>query len=179
MNIWLTSDSHFYHKNIINFARATRRGADVQSMNELLIKQWNSQVQPNDHVYHLGDFSFGSADKTLEILSRLNGRIHLIKGNHDHWLNKQTTALLESVQDYKTIRIGEHRAVLFHYPIIDYDRMHYGSLHFYGHVHGGYDHPGRAFDVGIDNRPDNKMALWHIDELLPIVLDKPIIPHHS
>ena len=52
-------------------------------MNEELISQWNTIVGDNDEVYHLGDFSLGSPKVTEEVLDRLKGRIHLIKGNHE------------------------------------------------------------------------------------------------
>lgn len=53
-------------------------------MNEELIKKWNSVVRPDDIVYHLGDFSMTSdKEKVAELVTRLNGRIVLIMGNHD------------------------------------------------------------------------------------------------
>ena len=78
---WITSDTHFYHKNIIRYAN--RPFKDVKEMNNEIIRRWNSVVGKNDIVYHLGDFSFGNRRQKIEILSKLNGRIILLKGNHD------------------------------------------------------------------------------------------------
>lgn len=178
MNIWFTSDTHFGHKNILKFARNTRRGATVEEMNELLIDQWNSQVQPHDTVYHLGDLSFLPTNKTIEILARLNGHIHLTKGNHDWWLNKESAQYLSSVDNYRSFHRDGKRAVLMHYPIFEWDRMHHGSYHFHGHTHGHTGLPGRIFDVGIDARTDNSMALYHWDELVTIMESLPINKHH-
>lgn len=54
-----------------------------EEMNEALISIWNSTIQPKDTIFHLGDFSFGNVEETMAILQRLNGKIHLIQGNHD------------------------------------------------------------------------------------------------
>ena len=79
---WFISDTHFQHKNIIQFCRP--EFTDVDEMNEYMIQQWNSVVKPNDRVIHCGDITFGSKDNFAEnIFSRLNGTIELILGNHD------------------------------------------------------------------------------------------------
>ena len=75
--IFFTSDTHFYHSNIIKFCN--RPFNDKHDMNEELISQWNSIVSDTDEVYHLGDFSLGTSKLTEEILNTLKGRIHLIK----------------------------------------------------------------------------------------------------
>ena len=80
-NIFFTADHHFGHENIIKFSE--RPFESLDHMNEELIKRWNKKIQPGDTVYHLGDMSLGKPDFTKEILDRLNGNIHLIKGNHE------------------------------------------------------------------------------------------------
>ena len=63
-DIWVISDTHFDHANILNFTDAvgkpTRNFADVEAMNEHMIERWNSVVKPGDKVYHLGDVLFGT-----------------------------------------------------------------------------------------------------------------------
>lgn len=82
MTVWYTSDTHFYHENIIKYCG--RPFKDVNQMNEIIIRNWNERIQPNDLVYHLGDFGlFSKGREPQDILNRLNGNIHLIKGNHD------------------------------------------------------------------------------------------------
>ena len=80
-NIFFTADHHFGHANIIKFTE--RPFTSLEEMNEELIKRWNEKVSTKDEVYHLGDLSLGNADFTKEVLDRLNGKIYLIKGNHD------------------------------------------------------------------------------------------------
>jgi len=63
-DIWVISDTHFDHANILNFTdkvgKPTRNFADVDEMNETMIANWNSVVKPGDKVYHLGDVLFGT-----------------------------------------------------------------------------------------------------------------------
>lgn len=54
--VWLTSDHHFGHSAIIQFA--SRPYVTVAEMDNDLISRWNSVVGPEDIVYHLVDFSF-------------------------------------------------------------------------------------------------------------------------
>ena len=52
-------------------------------MDEYLLTQWNNNVDANDTVYILGDLFFRNVVSADEYLSRLHGKKHLIKGNHD------------------------------------------------------------------------------------------------
>lgn len=79
--IYLISDPHFGHKNIIQYE--SRPFKDLYDMDSTLIKNWNSTVSKKDVVYCLGDFSFYNKEKTSEIVSRLSGTKHLVMGNHD------------------------------------------------------------------------------------------------
>lgn len=176
---YFTSDNHFFHKNILNFSRATRIGDNVNELNENMIRIWNDQVKPNDTVYCLGDFCFGGVEKSLTILPRLNGRLNLLRGNHDHWINAETTKYFEDIRDYRKIKMGGKDVMMFHYPIQEWDKMHRGSYHLYGHVHGNYTHPGKALDVGIDNRPKGDMKLWTWAEIEAYMKDRPVMSHHG
>lgn len=80
--IWFISDTHFGHKNIIEYC--DRPFNNVEQMNKEIIKKWNKVVRGGDKVYHLGDFAFyNDKDKMTELVKKLNGDIYLIKGNHD------------------------------------------------------------------------------------------------
>lgn len=97
-NIWVISDTHFNHANILKFEdRVGKKVRDqfssVEEMNEVMIQRWNSVVKPGDKVYHLGDVVFG-ADKEQWLaknMARLNGSKRLLLGNHDeatHFVGK-------------------------------------------------------------------------------------------
>jgi len=82
MSIFITSDHHFYHKNIIEYEK--RPFNTVDEMNKAMIEKWNSVVKVNDEVYHLGDFALQSnTEEMRKLIKNLNGIIHLILGNHD------------------------------------------------------------------------------------------------
>lgn len=180
--ILFTSDTHFHHKSIMKFCPNTRKNAtSVEHMNEMLIEQWNQQVGNMDTVYHLGDFSFGDEKETGEILDRLNGKIHLILGNHDRVI--RTSSSLQSrfstIQEYLDIKIDKKAVVMFHFPIYEWNKMHYGSYHLYGHVHGGVKIEGRAQDVGIDAREQGDMKLWTWEEIDAILSLREVRTHHG
>ncbi len=150
--VYLTSDTHFGHEKIISFCK--RPFANVQEMNEALIENWNNVVRPTDTIYHLGDFAMFNDRGALETLARLNGRKHLIVGNHD---SRKVVAspLWESVKPYQDLKITYRgnlvRAVLCHYPIQDWRWRPRGGLHFHGHVHDGFAQTSQRVDVGVDS----------------------------
>ena len=55
--IWISSDYHFSHKNIIEFAN--RPFTDIHHMNNGIISIHNAYVGPEDWFFHLGDFYWG------------------------------------------------------------------------------------------------------------------------
>jgi len=47
---------------------------------EMLVEKWNSVVNPNEYILHLGDFAFKGIE---EWTRKLNGNKILLRGNHD------------------------------------------------------------------------------------------------
>lgn len=87
--IFVISDTHFDHANILTFVDKNDqliRGQfrNVDHMNETMINNWNRVVGPQDTIYHLGDFTFGGKGNIERFASRLNGKKRLIMGNHDY-----------------------------------------------------------------------------------------------
>jgi len=147
------SDTHFGHKNILK--HADRPFADIHEHDAKLMRTWNETIGPSDDVYHLGDFMFYG--KPEDLIPHLNGRIHLIFGNHDKRLRKAKYAdLFASTHDYLELKVGvkgEHQlVVLCHYPIESWNKRHYGSWHLHGHCHGSLPSPAwqRRVDMGVD-----------------------------
>lgn len=176
---FFTSDNHFFHKAILRLCENTRKGSDVTEMGELMIQKWNDTVGIADTVYMLGDFSFGDARETRKILERLHGRLHLIQGNHDYWIDDSTSVFFESIQQYKQITFDKHKIIMFHFPIYAWNSMAHGSIHLYGHVHGDTDIPGKAMDVGIDARPTADMGLWHWEDIKKYMAGQEVRSHHE
>ena len=179
-SVFFVSDNHFFHKKIREFCPDTRQGTSVEEMNELMIDKWNDTVALCDQVYCLGDLFFGSNSQAENVFRRLKGQIFLIRGNHDNWLdNKKLHNYFEWIGDYKTIKIDKQKIVMFHYPIWEWQDMHKGAYHLFGHVHGNSVVPGRAMDVGIDARPQKDMGLWSWEEVNAILSTREIRSHHN
>lgn len=90
MAIFFTADTHFFDLKILKYRRIKnnkRLFKSVYQMHDFLIHRWNNVVSAEDTVYHLGDFSLGTKKETESILTRLNGSIILIRGNHDIFPN--------------------------------------------------------------------------------------------
>lgn len=151
MNIFVTSDTHFLHKNIGFHCPNTRWGLTGSELDEKMIEIWNNTVKKKDLIYHMGDFSFGNNSKTLEVINRLNGTIKLVRGNHDvNWIKKSLNNIPFEVYSYFVLKDNKKKIVMFHYPILEWEDCHHGSYHLYGHVHGNLKLNGRAMDVGVD-----------------------------
>lgn len=165
MSTFFISDLHFGHKNCLAFDN--RKFVSIEDHDEALIERWNSVVEDHDDVWVLGDISWHSPTKTIEIFKRLNGTKHLCIGNHDTKLlrSREVRNLFAEIVDYKELSIGTDRGiVLCHYPIPCFKNHYYGWIHLYGHVHNSfewnimeqvkyemsalYDKPCRMFNVG-------------------------------
>jgi calcineurin-like phosphoesterase family protein len=92
MKIFIIADTHFRHTNIIEYAK--RPFKNVEEMNEEMIKRWNNKVGDDDLVIHLGDFALGNKEEVASIRDRLNGKIILLKGNHDNKSVKEAGFLI-------------------------------------------------------------------------------------
>lgn len=147
--LWVTSDSHFNHKNIISYTG--RPFLSVEEMNEGLIRLWQQRVQPDDYVIHCGDFFMGRKEDAEPILKRLPGKIIFLEGNHDQLIKKMNLnryfACTEKVLE---VKVGSDCAVLSHFPIEVWNNAHKGWWHLHGHSHGTSRVTGGRLDVGVD-----------------------------
>lgn len=172
-DIWITSDTHFNHKNIVMLQG--RPFTDVDEMNECMVENWNRTVGKNDEVWHLGDFGMQNRQAKWsleEIFKMLNGRINLIMGNHDEHYKDLPRYGFQSVQHYKKIKSDGRRAILCHYPFQSWNgQNNWGkenpigaTVHFHGHCHGTLkSHIPYRDDVGVDcyqYTPQHYESLW-------------------
>lgn len=183
--IFWCSDTHFYHGNIVKYCKRpfTIPGKfngegipepDIELMNETMINNWNAKIKQQDLVYFLGDFGFADQSKLKAILEKLNGNIHLIRGNHDKPLNS-LHKYFTSVHDLLTISVPDEDATggiqfiqMCHYPMISWDRMYYKSWQLHGHTHGNlkFDPRFRRVDVGVDNWNFSPVSYSEIKQFL-------------
>lgn len=156
---YFTSDTHFFHKKVIEYCNRPFR--DVDEMNAYLVNAWNTVVaEPDAIVNFIGDFSFGTAEQTKEIFGRLNGRKRLIIGNHDksHSKNWWRNVGFEEVVNSKIIQLGRFDVTLCHYPTGDPKHPSYHAAFTQeknqwlvcGHVHEKWRVKGNVINVGVD-----------------------------
>ena len=146
MTVWITSDTHFGHTNIIRYC--SRPFKDADEMNRALVSNWNSVVQPNDTIWHLGDVTFGN----VKVLKELNGTINLCLGNHDreNFLRKTGRFAFMTNEIFILDLLNYPALVLFHYPMEDWPAKYPGAIHFHGHSHGRAPKVKNRLDVGVD-----------------------------
>ncbi len=165
--LFFTSDTHFGHERIIQYCNRPFR--DAVEMNEALIRNWNAVVPSDGIVFHLGDFAMGmDQDRIAGIISRLNGTVYLVAGNHDrHSLSPSVQDMFKDVIYQTLIKVGRKKLLLSHFPLLCYTGQDKGVddtvIQLYGHVHSGPSSDGSdservrmccfpgQYDVGVDN----------------------------
>lgn len=176
--IFFTSDWHCYHDNILKFCE--RPFADIEHMQRIFIRNFNSCVSSTGLCYFLGDM--GGSDKLKDVMDQLNGTKILILGNHDKKFNKMHYLGFDAVFYQATLEIAGEMVTLSHCPLLDTFRentshiknccneywygddrpnlrklasVNHGQFHLHGHIHSpnrGFSSKtlGRQFDVGMD-----------------------------
>lgn len=134
--IWVISDTHLNHANIIRYC--ARPYVSTEEMNKDLIKRWNSTVRPQDTVYHLGDFGIGNKREITEWRHALNGRIKLIKGNHDGHSNQW-------YRDCGFDEVYDHSILIQDFYILSHAPLSvmpdYPFVNIFGHIHNNGELP--------------------------------------
>ena len=155
--LYFTSDPHFYHEKIITHTQRPFHSAE--QMNKVLIQKWNEKISHNDEVYILGDLTMKGPDLASACLYSLKGKKHLIRGNHDGFVDspKFDRSIFASISDYMEISYLNTKFILFHYPILEWNGCGKGSIALHGHQHnhGNYNTENlkngiRRYDVGVD-----------------------------
>lgn len=120
--VFVTSDLHLGNKNIwYRYETETRPFKSQANHDDTLVRNWNKVVGYDDDVYVLGDFVMGPADKAETFLSRLNGRVHLVLGNHDSdrkvSVYRSRPDKVVEVVPYAVMEVDGVTVVMNHYPL--------------------------------------------------------------
>lgn len=171
--IYLTSDTHFNHANILKYEPNTRPFATIEEMNEVIISNWNSVVKEEDTVYVLGDFFMGLLTDIEPIFNRLNGKVILVRGNHDtnNRLEYYRNLGIE-IKDIEYIQYKGRFFILCHFPneseefIKMITRDNSEVVWLYGHIHSnapkGY--VNGTYHIGMDTNNLTPISLQQIWE---------------
>ena len=174
--LFLTSDLHFGHRNVIRFC--DRPYEDEKDMTGALISNWNDTVRQNDFVFSLGDFSWWTGrHEVKKLVSRLHGKKFFIPGNHckegmyelvdDNEFHECSDIVHLYVRgtegDPRFAECKTYELVLCHYPLTTWSHAdHPNCYHFFGHIHSRAGQPmtefgkplalnfGKCLDVGCD-----------------------------
>lgn len=162
--IFVTSDLHFNHDR--GFVYASRGFESVHEMNEALIERWNMVVSDKDDVYLLGDLCLGGGtpqmlNENRKLIERLNGRIHIIAGNHDTDNRIAMYKTCVNVVDIKwadMIHYNKYHFYLSHFPALtanlQKESLKQCTCNLYGHTHQAdnfFSDMPFMYHVGVDS----------------------------
>lgn len=171
-NIFVISDLHLEHENIISYCK--RPFGSVHEMDAVLIKNWNYVIKPEDTVYFVGDMTHEiSSDKYIPIL---NGNIHFIWGNHD------ATSDPDSNEKFIEYSFKGIEFLFIHDPEIEYPEsidypamspLNYNGWVIYGHHHNNdlkkfpfFDPEKKRINVGVELVKYQPVSLDYICSLI-------------
>ena len=189
-NVFFTSDTHFFHNKIIEMAH--RPFSSVEEMNDAIITNWNNKVPKDGIVYHLGDFAWGNKlEQYKELISKLNGKIILIKGNHDEKNlpnnREECLKLFEKILPQAYGKIEDRYVYLHHYPFLCYGGTYRKKedmvYQLFGHIHSGKGQTGldmprmnllfpTQYDVGMDNNNYTPLSWKEVNDKIKIQIDE-------
>lgn len=121
-----------------------------EEMADRLVVEHNRVVAPDDQVFVIGDVLHQDAPaELLEQVSRFNGRLTLIRGNHDVLSDEEYLRFFERV-------VPEGEGVEFSVEGTECWLTHYPSLaradrfNLTGHVHAAWQVQRNSLNVGVD-----------------------------
>lgn len=177
--IWVTSDLHLNHANIIKYC--DRPYSDVKEMNENILTKFNEKVSDEDTVYLLGDLVLGDNKEFKKWFSALKGKKIWIRGNHDTDARvKMGAPFCEKVVYADCLKIGKEKSVYFsHYPTLmgngDLEQRHF-PINCHGHIHSTDPwvlwNQGRCYDCGVDG---NNFEPVNLEKLVETIKKKPLV----
>ncbi|MBD8909414.1 metallophosphoesterase family protein [Methylorubrum zatmanii] len=170
-NTFFTADTHFSHEGIIRMCK--RPFTSVAEMNRCLVEIWNARVGKDDTVWHLGDFALGAtAAEAASIFRALNGKLRLVKGNHD---GPDTLALpwAGPVEQLVEMAVDGARVVACHYPLRAWRGSFGRTLQLFGHTHDLLPPSSLSYDVGVDSWAYAPVTIAEIRSKLSSVTEEP------
>ena len=175
---FFTSDLHLNHFNIAKYCH--RPFESRKEMNDALIANWNSVVPEDGVVVCCGDFTLINEENLREyekLAKKLNGRILLIRGNHDRVplvIEDNPDSKFIAIVDMAKLVIDGVRIMATHYPLLAYP----AEYQIFGHIHTmsdgtvhGTDGPvvnklnKNQYDVGVDQNNYTPISYWQLCDI--------------
>lgn len=132
-------------------------------MNKEIIKRHNEVVRPDDDVYILGDLMLGQDyNAGLDCIGQLNGKLHVIRGNHDSdnrvALYEMSQLFDDAVHDALYLNYKKYHFYLSHYPTLtgnlEKESLKQCTINLFGHTHqtrNFYQDMPFMYHVGVDS----------------------------
>ena len=145
--IWVWSDHHFGHKNIIRFS--DRPFNDLVEMREHMVLNYQENVGPDDVCIWVGDFAFLNDAEANDILHRMTAYNILIVGNHDIEKKKVKKLHFDETHLIKHIWKDGMDFVFTHYPMHNLIEPFF-NIHGHEHVSHTYTDTPQHFNVNVE-----------------------------
>lgn len=168
--IFVTSDLHFGHNR--GFLYEPRGFENIEDHDETVIANWNSVVSPEDEVYILGDLMLNDNEHGIDCIKRLNGKLHIIYGNHDTEMRQKLYDNLGIIHGWAdAIKYKKYRFYISHFPTmtanLEAESLHQCIINLYGHTHqqnNFYQDIPFMYHVGLDSHHNVPVLLDDIIE---------------
>lgn len=160
---FFSADQHFGHEQIIKHCNRPFKNAKV--MNDTIIRNYNDVVSDDDDVYIAGDLSILTVQHkgTIETwIQRLNGRIHLILGNHD--IKNPWIYLDMGIWSVHAPHFEVEEFIVVHDPALS--QININKWFLCGHVHNLFHIHRNCLNIGVDV---NKFRPISIDEVREVI----------
>lgn len=138
-DVWVWSDIHFGHKNIIKYTHPHRPYESPEHMDRELINNYLRVVKQDDIVIWCGDIGFKSVNAINEILHELPGYKVWIVGNHDmhrdgsvYNLHMDERHVALPVQITDPADGNKYQLLFTHYPLT---KIPAKCVNVHGHIH--------------------------------------------
>lgn len=151
--IFLISDTHFGHNNLIEKHNQRPRFKTIEEHDEYIVQQWNDTVSDRDTIIHLGDVCFGL--KSFDTLKRLNGIKRLVLGNHDQYPSARYLEHFTKIMGSMKI---DSNLIATHIPVHPSEFPRY-KANIHGHKHDRLMNDPRYFCVSLEQIDYKPIAL--------------------
>ncbi len=169
--IYLSSDLHFNHSR--EFVYKPRGFDSVEDMNIAIVNNFNSIVTPEDDLYLLGDLMLGQdMEAGLELVRQLNGRIHIVRGNHDSDRRWEAYRELPNVIEMAAaiyLHYRKYHFYLSHFPTLtgnlEKESLKQMTCNLFGHTHSKehfFEDRPYMYNVAVDAHNCTPVLLDHI-----------------
>lgn len=165
---WIIADTHFFHVNKQGIGIMEYANRPINH-HELMINSWNTLVQPEDNILHLGDVALGKDEQIKKIAPLLRGNKYLVNGNHD---SRKKLRKLMGFTTFKRDQMlfkkfGKYLLIFSHVPLFKIKHPFTYNLH--GHIHNLKSRTDNHINMCVEVRG---YAPWRLGSILEEIEEK-------